>query len=178
MEIKEKICYRLEIINKYGNKRENLLQILHDIQNQSPQNYINEEDINLLSKEMKIPASDIKGTASFYTMYSFIPRGKYIIRVCESPPCHLLGAQTIFQAIETRLGIKEGETTKDGLLLGIKEGETTKDGLFTLEGTSCLGICGVAPAIMINEEAYGNLDEEKIGKILDQIPFRSKKDKN
>ncbi len=150
-----------EIINKYGNKRENLLQILHDIQNQSPQNYINKEDINLLSKEMEIPVSDIKGTASFYTMYSFVPRGKYIIRVCESPPCHLLGAQTIFKAIETKLGIKEGETTKDGL--------------FTLERTSCLGICGVAPAMMINEEAYGNLNEEKIGKILDQIQEKESK---
>ncbi len=150
-----------EIVKKYGNNRENLLQILHDVQNQSIQNYISEENISLLSKEMNIPVSDIKGTASFYTMFSFIPRGKYVIRVCESPPCHLLGAQTIFKAIETKLGIKEGETTKDGL--------------FTLEGTSCLGICGVAPAIMINEEAYGNLDEEKIGKILGQIREKESK---
>jgi len=150
-----------EIVKKYGNNRENLLQILHDVQNQSIQNYISEENISLLSKEMNIPVSDIKGTASFYTMFSFIPRGKYVIRVCESPPCHLLGAQTIFKAIETKLGIKEGETTKDGL--------------FTLEGTSCLGICGVAPAIMINKEAYGNLDEEKIGKILGQIREKESK---
>jgi len=144
-----------DIVNKYKNKRENLLLILHEIQNRHPQNYLSKKDIELLSKEIKIPVSDIVGTASFYSMFSFTPRGKYIIRVCESPPCHLLGAQTIFKAIETKLGIKEGETTKDGL--------------FTLEGTSCLGICGVAPAIMINDEAYGNLDEEKIGKILDQI---------
>lgn len=150
-----------EIINKYGNKRENLLQILHDIQNQSDQNYISEENIKTLNEEMKIPVSDIKGTASFYTMYSFDPRGKYIIRVCDSPPCYLLGAQTIFKAIETKLGIKEGETTKDGL--------------FTLEGTSCLGVCGVAPAMMINDEVYGNLDEEKIGKILEQIREKESK---
>jgi len=150
-----------EIINKYGNKRENLLQILHDIQNQSPQNYISEENIKTLSEKMKIPVSDIKGTASFYTMYSFDPRGKYVIRVCESPPCHILGAQTIFKAIETKLGIKEGETTKDGF--------------FTLEGTSCLGVCSVAPAMMINDEVYGNLDEEKIGKILEQIREKESK---
>ena len=150
-----------EIINKYGNKRENLLQILHDIQNQSPQNYISEENIKTLSEKMKIPVSDIRGTASFYTMYSFDPRGKYVIRVCESPPCHILGAQTIFKAIETKLGIKEGETTKDGF--------------FTLEGTSCLGVCSVAPAMMINDEVYGNLDEEKIGKILEQIREKESK---
>ncbi|MCJ7657170.1 MAG: NADH-quinone oxidoreductase subunit NuoE [Candidatus Atribacteria bacterium] len=150
-----------EIINKYGNKRENLLQILHDIQNQSLQNYISEENIKTLSEKMKIPVSDIKGTASFYTMYSFVPRGKYIIRVCESPPCHILGAQSIFDAVEKKLGIKEGEITKDGL--------------FTLEATSCLGICGVAPAMMINDEAYGNLNEKKINEILEQIQEKERK---
>lgn len=150
-----------EIIKKHGNKRENLLQILHDIQNQSDQNYISEENIKTLSEEMKIPVSDIKGTASFYTMYSFIPRGKYIIRICESPPCHILGAQTIFDAVEIKLGIKVGETTKDGL--------------FTLEATSCLGICGVAPAMMINDEAYGNLNEKKINEILEQIQEKERK---
>ena len=150
-----------EIIKKHGNKRENLLQILHDIQNQSYQNYISEENIKTLSEEMRIPVSDIKGTASFYSMYSFIPRGKYIIRICESPPCHILGAQTIFNAVEKKLGIKEGETTKDSL--------------FTLEATSCLGICGVAPAMMINDEAYGNLDEKKINEILEQIQEKERK---
>ena len=150
-----------EIIKKHGNKRENLLQILHDMQNQNHQNYISEENIKTLSEEMRIPVSDIKGTASFYSMYSFVPRGKYIIRICESPPCHILGAQTIFDAVEKKLGIKEGETTKDGL--------------FTLEATSCLGICGVAPAMMINEEAYGNLDEKKINEILEQIQEKERK---
>jgi len=150
-----------EIIKKHGNKRENLLQILHDMQNQNHQNYISEENIKTLSEEMRIPVSDIKGTASFYSMYSFVPRGKYIIRICESPPCHILGAQTIFDAVEKKLGIKEGETTKDGL--------------FTLEATSCLGICGVAPAMMINDQAYGNLHEKKINEILEQIQEKERK---
>ncbi len=150
-----------EIVKEHGNKRENLLQILHDIQNQNPDNYICEKAICELSKEMNIPVSGIKGTASFYTMFSFTPRGKYIIRVCESPPCHILGAQTIFEAIELKLGIEVGETTDDGL--------------FTLEGTSCLGVCGVAPAMMINEEVYGNLDKEKISKILSLIQNKERK---
>jgi len=154
-----------EIVDKYGNKRENLLQILHDIQNQNPnpRNYINKESISALSLEMNIPVSQIKGTASFYSMFSFIPRGKYVIKVCESPPCHLLGAESIFKAIEYKLDIAIGETTKDGL--------------FTLEGTSCLGICGVAPAMMINEDVYGNLNEEKIFQILDQIQEQEKEGK-
>ena len=151
-----------EIVKKYKNKRESLLQILHDIQNISPQNYISEENIKSLSEEMGIPVSDIKGTASFYSMFSFVPRGKYIIRICESPPCHILGAQTIFDAVEKKLGIKTGETTKDDL--------------FTLERTSCLGICGVAPAMMINDEAYGNLSEEKINEILGGIQEKERKE--
>jgi len=150
-----------EIVKKYGNNRENLLQILHEIQKQSFRNYISPESIEQLSKELQIPVSEIKGTASFYTMFSFTPRGKYVIRVCESPPCYLLGAGTIFEVIKK--------------ILEIKEGETTSDGLFTLESTSCLGICGVAPAMMINDEAYGNLNEKKIGEILDKIKKREGK---
>jgi len=144
-----------EIVRKYDKKRENLLQILHEIQDNNPQNYISKEDIDILSKEIGIPISDIAGTASFYSMFSFKPRGKYIIRICASPPCHIMGAETIFEVIAEELQIKKGETTIDGL--------------FTLEETSCLGVCAVAPAVMINDTVYGNLTGDKIKKIIAQI---------
>jgi len=144
-----------EIVRKYDKKRENLLQILHEIQDNNPQNYISKEDIDILSKEIGIPISDIAGTASFYSMFSFKPRGKYIIRICASPPCHIMGAETIFEVISGELQIKKGETTIDGL--------------FTLEETSCLGVCAVAPAVMINDTVYGNLTGDKIKKIIAQI---------
>lgn len=144
-----------EIVKKYEGKRENLLQILHEIQDDSPQNYISKENIDLLSEEIGIPVSDIAGTASFYSMFSFKPRGKYIIRVCASPPCHIMGAETIFEVISRELQIQKGETTTDGL--------------FTLEETSCLGVCSVAPAVMINDTVYGHLTGEKIKNIIEQI---------
>lgn len=144
-----------EIVRKYEGKRENLLQILHEIQENDPQNYISKNNVKLLSEEMKIPISDITGTASFYSLFSLEPRGKYIIRVCASPPCHIMGAETIFEAISRELRIGKGETTDDGL--------------FTLEETSCLGICAVAPALMINDTVYGHLTETKIRKIIKQI---------
>ena len=144
-----------EIVRKYDRKRENLLQILHEIQDDSPQNYISKENIDLLSEEIGIPVSDIAGTASFYSMFSFKPRGKYIIRVCASPPCHIMGAETIFEVISRELQIQKGETTTDGL--------------FTLEETSCLGVCSVAPAVMINDTVYGHLTGEKIKNIIEQI---------
>lgn len=148
MEIKE-------IVRKYEGKRENLLQILHEIQENDPQNYISQININILSEEIKIPLSDITGTASFYSLFSLEPRGKYIIRVCASPPCHIMGAESIFEAISRELQIGKGETTDDGL--------------FTLEETSCLGICAVAPALMINDSVYGHLTAEKIKTIIKQI---------
>jgi len=144
-----------EIVKKYKGKRENLLQILHEIQDLDAQNYISQENIFILSEIMNIPVSDITGTASFYSMFSFQPRGKYIIRVCASPPCHIMGAETIFEAISKELKINKGETTSDGL--------------FTLEETSCLGICAVAPAIMINDTVYGYLTAERIKDIIAQI---------
>jgi len=97
-----------EIVRKFEGKRENLLQILHEIQENDPQNYISKNNIDSLSEEMKIPISDITGTASFYSMFSFKPRGKYIIRVCASPPCHIMGAETIFDAISRELKIGKG----------------------------------------------------------------------
>jgi NADH-quinone oxidoreductase subunit E len=144
-----------EIVRKYEGKRENLLQILHEVQDNDPQNYISKANITLLSEEMRIPLSDITGTASFYSMFSFQPRGKYIIRVCASPPCHIMGSGTIFEVISRELQIQKGETTTDGL--------------FTLEETSCLGVCSVAPAVMINDTVYGHLTGEKIKNIIGQI---------
>ncbi len=150
-----------EIVEKYQGKRENLLLILHEIQNTDPKNYLSPENVSLLSEIMNIPVSDITGTASFYSMFSFQPRGKYIIRVCGSPPCHIMGAQTIFDILSQELKITQGETTTDGL--------------FTLEETSCLGVCAVAPAIMINDTVYGYLTAAKIRKIIAQLREREGK---
>lgn len=145
---------REEIFNKYGKSRDNLLYILHEIQDNNPQNYLTEDDLIAVSKWLGVPYSYVHGVATFYSMFSLTPRGKYIIRVCESPTCHLMGSNDILIELVKQLGI------------GI--GETTNDGLFTLELTSCLGVCGVAPAMMINKEVFGNLTPEKIREIINQ----------
>ncbi len=144
-----------QIVEKRGNARENLLQILHDIQDKSGDNSLHAADLQELSDIMKIPASELVGTASFYSMFSLTPRGKHIIRLCESPPCYIMGEENILEALQNKLEI--------GL------GETTDDGLFTLETTSCLGACGVAPVMMIDDVVYGNLDAEKVNQIIDRV---------
>lgn len=141
-----------KIMHNYEPSAENLLYILHDIQDYEPQQYLSEQAIREVSEYLQIPSSQIYSVATFYSLYSIEPRGKYVIRVCESPPCHLMGAISLIDELCS--------------LLEIEVGETTSDGLFTLETTSCLGVCGVAPAIMINKDLYGNLTPKKLHGII------------
>jgi NADH:ubiquinone oxidoreductase subunit E len=87
-------------------------------------------------------------------MFELEPRGKYIIEVCNSGPCYVRNYKEVASVLEE--------------ILGIKVGETTEDELFTLQYTSCIGACDIAPAMKIGEEVYGNLNREKIEKIIDQ----------
>ncbi len=139
-----------EIVSRYGARQECLLQILHDVQ--ADNNSLSEAELLQVARLMDIPLSRVYGVATFYSMFSVRPRGKYIIRICESAPCHIVGAREVIEAFEQALGIRMGETTQDGR--------------FTLEYTSCLGVCGVAPAVMINDRVYGNLTPAKVEEIL------------
>ena len=144
-----------DIVEKRGNDRENLLQILHDIQTMNSDNSLHQDDLDQLSGIMKIGMSDLVSTLSFYTMFSLKPRGRHVIRLCESPPCHVMGGETVLDAIQDALSIAVGETTEDGC--------------FTLETTSCLGTCAVAPVMMIDDTVYGNLTREKVTAILESV---------
>lgn len=148
-----------EIIKTHGNDRENLLAILHQIQKGNDDNSLHKDQLKQLAELMDIPVADIVSTASFYTMFSLKPRGRHIIRLCESPPCYIMGEENILAALEERLEIKLGETTLDKL--------------FTLETTSCLGACGVAPVMMIDDTVYGELTAEKTIEVINSIVNKS-----
>jgi len=135
-------------------ERDILINVLHKMQKHF-NNFIPPEAVEIVAKECGVPLSKVYEVLTFYTMFSTKPRGKYIIRVCESLPCHVTGGREIV------------ETLKE--VLGIDFGETTEDGLFTLEKTSCLGLCGVSPVIMINEDFYGNLTPERVREIIEEI---------
>lgn len=143
------------ILQKYDKGTDNLLGLLHDLQNVSEQHYLSADSLSAAAEHLCLPLSYVYGVATFYTMFSLKPRGRYIVRVCQSPPCHLLGSTDVSKEL-----IK---------VLGIRFGETTIDGLFTLEMSSCLGVCGVAPAIMINEEVYGNLTVPRMREIIEDL---------
>ncbi len=144
-----------KILNRYERSADNLLAILHDIQDASPEHYLSEAHMRATADHLMLSYSSVYGVATFYTMYSLKPRGKNLVRVCQSPPCHLLGSSTISRELIR--------------LLGIGFGETTPDKLFTLEMTSCLGVCGVAPAMMVNDRVYGNLTQERIAEIIAEL---------
>jgi NADH-quinone oxidoreductase subunit E len=143
-----------DIIQQYDRSPDNLLSILHDLQDADEHHYLPEQNLRRTAEYLGLPFSFVYGVATFYTMFSLKPRGRYIIRICQSPPCHLMGATTILRELMK--------------LLGIPMGETTRDDFFTLEMSSCLGVCGVAPAMMVNDEVYGNLTPERIREILEE----------
>ncbi len=146
------------VIAARGNAREHLMAILRDLENLSGRNVLDVSVLNTLAMKMDLPQSAISGFTSFYTMFSTEPRAKFIIRVCKSGPCHVMGACTIFDVIENHLGIRAGETTADGL--------------FHLEECECLGLCSAAPAMMVNYDMHGNLTESNIKEILDSYSAR------
>ena len=111
------------------------------------------EAVKEVAYRLGVADTEVDGVASFYTMFSLKPRGRNIIRLCDSPPCYLMGSTSLLDYLKTSLGIDIGTTTSDGA--------------FTLETTSCLGACGVAPAMMLNDEMFGNLTPEKIDAILE-----------
>lgn len=144
-----------EICAKYTPDKDNLIQILHEIQDTHPQHYISEEAVQAVGEYLNLPPNHIYGVLTFYTMYSTKPRGGNIIRLCESPPCYIKGSENILRKLQ--------------ILLGVETGETTKDGVFTLELCACLGVCGNAPVMMINNDVYGDLTEERVEEIIARI---------
>jgi len=146
--------YREQTLKKFNPALDNILYILHDLQDNNPEHYLAKEDIRACADYLEVPYSYVHSVASFYTMFSLKPRGRYIIRLCDSPPCHLMGSQSLLDYLKKSLDVKVGETTKDKV--------------FTLELTSCLGACGVAPAMMINEEMFGNLTPAAVDAILEK----------
>ena len=143
------------VLDKYPASAEHMLDMLHDLQEAEPNHYLSREALRAVAEYLQIPLAEVVSTATFYSMYSLKPRGRHIIRLCESPPCQLVGAESLLRLLADHLNVGVGETTADGA--------------FTLETTSCLGVCGVAPAMMIDEELYGNLTRERVTEILDRV---------
>ena len=144
-----------KILKRHRPEKSSILNILHDLQDENSQNYLPEETLLEVSRYLNISLSSVYGVVEYYSMFSTNPRGRNIIRVCRSPVCHLMGSGTVLESLKNVLGT--------GL------NEITPDGLFSVELSECLGICDVAPAMMVGEEPYGYLTESSIGRIISEI---------
>jgi NADH:ubiquinone oxidoreductase subunit E len=144
-----------ELLERYPASTEYMLDMLHDLQDAEPKNYLTPGALRAVAEYLSVPLSSVVSAATFYTMYSLKPRGKHIIRLCESPPCQLVGAESLLDILSEYLNVRVGETTSDGA--------------FTLETSSCLGVCGVAPAMMIDTELHGNLTKERVVDAIEQV---------
>jgi NADH-quinone oxidoreductase E subunit len=141
------------IIPRYPEKQAALLPALHIAQEQ--EGYLSREMMQYLADYLGIPFGHVLGVVTFYTMYYDKPMGKYHIQVCTNVSCQLLGAETIRDHIGKRCGIRPGETSPDGL--------------FSLSEVECLGSCGTAPMMQINDDYHENLTIEKIDSLLDSL---------
>jgi len=130
--------------------------LIHALQQiQKVHNYLPEDELKKLSKNLGIPLSDVYSTATFYKQFYFTPRGKNVACVCTGTACHVRGAGEILKQFKDEFKIAEGETTEDMSL--------------TLETVGCVGCCGLAPVITVNEEVVGEMTEEKFEEIAKQI---------
>lgn len=116
--------------------------------------YLSMEAMTLIADELDIPVSKIYGVATFYAQFSLTPKGDNIIQVCTGTACYVKGAQAVLDEVIHQLGIHSGETTEDGK--------------FTIQDTRCLGCCGLAPVMTINEDVYGRMVPGQVKGILDK----------
>ena len=139
-----------ELSDKHGRARESLMPILQAIVQKH--NYLTDEAMVEVARELDISAAEVYGTASFYTFLDTQVKGKYVIRVCKTITCSMKGKSDIIHTLEE--------------MLKIKVGETTTDKQFSLIETNCIGWCHKAPAILINEMPYTELTPEKVSEII------------
>lgn len=139
-----------EIISAYKDLPGGIIQAYHAIQKEY--SYIPEEAVAVAADAFDMPKAKAYGVATFYSYFKVGKRGKNVIRICESAPCHVAGADKVVAALEQELGIKMGETTADGK--------------FTLEFTECVGQCQATPVITINSIPYGDIKPEMVKDIL------------
>ena len=141
----------LELIEKYKNIDGPLVMILHKAQD--IYGYLPYEVMKIISDKLNISINEVYSVASFYTQFRLSKSGKYQIGICMGTACYIKGSEKLVLEIKN--------------ILGINDGECTSNGLFSLDTTRCLGCCGMAPVISINDDIYGNVKVSDIKKILD-----------
>lgn len=147
----DKVC---GIIEANGSSPQRLIPILQQVQHEY--RYLPEDVLAYVANALGLPPAKVYGVATFYSYFSLEPKGKYVIRLCDGTACHVKRSIPILEAIRTRLVLDERR-------------KTTPDMLFTVETVSCLGACGLAPVMLVNEDVHGQMTPESAVALVDQI---------
>jgi len=143
-----------EIIESYGCKVHHMIAILQDVQ--AEYKYLSPEVLERIAEKLGVGVAKVYSVATFYENFSLEAKGKYIIKVCDGTACHVRKSQPIYNAIVENLGLQGKQ-------------KTSADGLFTLETVACLGACGLAPVVTINDQVHAKMTPEHIVELLDQL---------
>ena len=144
-----------EILASYDYKKSNLIAILQKIQ--EVYKYLPEAAMIYVGTRIEgLSPATVFGVATFYAQFSLEPKGKYEIKVCDGTACHVRGSMPVLNAIKSKLELKDGAMT-------------TEDGMFSLETVSCLGACGLAPVVVINDKVYPQMTSDAINIVLDTL---------
>ena len=141
-----------EIIEKYKNMKGALIPVLHEAQ--EVYGYLPMSVQKKIAEGLNVPLAEVYGVVTFYTQFYLKPKGRFRINVCMGTACYVKGANKILDELQQRLGIRVGDCTDDGK--------------FSLEACRCIGACGLAPVIMINDDVYGRLTPQDVQKVLDK----------
>ena len=148
-----------EAVEKHGASRDSLIPILSEINGEL--GYIPAEALTEVKKQVRkgedlvfVSESQLYSLASFYDMFSTKPQGRHVVKFCESAPCHVVGGREVWQALREELHLKNGEISPDGR--------------WSLATTSCLGVCGVGPVILVDDDIYGNVRPDQVHDILER----------
>jgi len=139
----ESVC---AVLDKYGRNPHRLITILQEIQ--AAYSYLPEDIMTFVATALGITPGSVFGVATFYSHFTLEPKGKYVIKVCDGTACHVRKSTDIIKTLESELGLSEKNKTSD-------------DMMFTLETVACLGACGLAPVVVVNEDVYGSMTKEK-----------------
>jgi NADH-quinone oxidoreductase subunit E len=147
----EKVC---QILDAHHRDPARLIPILQEVQQEY--RYLPEEVLTYVATSLGLPPARVYGVATFYAHFTLEPRGKYVVRLCDGTACHVKNSIPILEALRKRLGLDEKHAT-------------TEDMQFTVETVSCLGACGLAPVVVINEAVHGQMTPDKAVALVDQI---------
>jgi len=147
----ELVC---DVLDRYERNPSNLIAILQEIQEAYA--YLPEDIMTYVATALEISPGTVFGVATFYSHFTLVPKGKYVIKVCDGTACHVKKSTDIIKTLEKELGLNESKKTSDDLM-------------FTLETVACLGACGLAPVVVVNEDVYGSMNIEKTKELLEKI---------